>query len=361
MIDKRVILVTGVAGYWGARVAARLAEQPGFHVIGLDVEPPRDTSCQDVDLIQADVRNPLLGELLASENVDTVCHLSFTDSARPSEASFEANVMGTMKVCAACAQAGVRKVVLKSSTAVYGAHPDNSAFLTEEHSLRGSQRYGYSRDMVQIETFANGFRRQEPDIALTILRFPNVVGPRVDTPMTRFLSEPWTPVLLGFDPLMQVIHEDDVVEALVHSTVDGEQGVYNVAAEGVLPLSKIMALAGKIGLPVFHPFAYWGAGLLGGTRLRLSRCVPIELDYIRYSWVADLTKMREVLCFTPHYTADEALREFAGRHRLSRYRSDSAALSYDEVRLRDTIERRRRARSRQDGVSLDEEGEEDDD
>jgi UDP-glucose 4-epimerase len=361
MTDARVILITGVAGYWGARVAARLAGQPEFHVIGLDVEPPQDAGCQGLDFIQADVRNSLLSELLVSENVDTVCHLSFVESARPSESSFDANVMGTMKVCGACAQAGVRKVVLKSSTAVYGARPDNSAFLTEEHPLRGSQRYGYSRDLLEIEAFANGFRGQVPQIALTVLRFPGVVGPQVDTPMTRFLRQPWTPVLLGFDPLMQVIHEDDVVEALVHSTVDGQPGVFNVAAEGILPLSKLMALAGKIGLPVFHLFAYWGVSLLGGTGLGLGRHVPIELDYIRYPWVADLTKMREVLGFTPHYTAEEALREFAGRQRLSRYMSDSAALAYDEERLRDTVERRSRARSRYEGVLVDEEGEEDDD
>ncbi len=361
MVDKRTVLVTGVAGYWGSRVAARLTAWPEVHVIGLDVEPPRDRGCRDIDLIQADVRNPLLAELLSSEQVDTVCHLTFVDSLRPSESSFETNVMGTMKVCGACAQAGVRKLVLKSSTAVYGAQPGNSAFLTEEHPLRGSHRYGYTRDMVEIEAFCNGWRRQVPNLALTVLRFPSVVGPTVDTAMTRFLREPWTPVLLGFDPMMQVIHEDDVVEALVHAILDGTPGVYNVAAEGVLPLSRLMAIAGKIGLPVFHLFAYWGIGLLGGTGLRLTRYVPIELDYVRYPWVGDLARMREVLCFTPRYTAEEALREFAGRQRLSHYLPESAALAYDEERLRDTLDRRRRAQQRQAGMqgALDQEGDED--
>lgn len=345
MAPKRVVLITGVAGYWGSRVAARLVAEQDVHVIGLDVEQPAE-KIKGLDFIQADIRNPLLVDLLKQEKVDTVCHLTFIDTARPSESAFEVNVMGTMKVFGACAEAGVRKIVLKSSTAVYGAHPDNPAFLTEAHPLRGSRRYGYTRDMVEIESFCNGFRRQAPQIKLVILRFPSIVGPTADTPMTRFLKEVWTPTLMGFDPMMQVIHEDDVTAALVHAILHDVSGVFNVAAEGVLPLSRLMALARKFAVPVFHLFAYWGIGLLGETGLRLTRYVPIELDYIRYPWVADLTKMREELGFTPRYTADEALREFAGQQVMHRYLPEAATLSYDEERLRDTLERRRRAQKR---------------
>jgi UDP-glucose 4-epimerase len=180
----------------------------------------------------------------------------------------------------------------------------------------------------------------------TILRFANIIGPEADTPLARFLQEPWTPVLLGFDPMMQVIHEEDVVDALVHAVIHDLPGVFNVAAEGVMPLSRLMALAGKFPIPVFHLFAYWGVGALAGSGSQVTRLVPMELDYIRYPWVGDLAKMREELCFTPRYTADEALREFAGKQRLRRYLPESKALAYDEERLRDTIERRRRARVR---------------
>jgi UDP-glucose 4-epimerase len=345
MTEKRKVLVTGVAGYWGGRVAARLVSEPGWKVIGLDIEQPKET-IKGLDFIQTDNRNPLLLDLLQAEQVDTVCHLTFIDRVRPSETAFDVNVIGTMKVLAACAEAGVRKIVLKSSTAVYGAHADNSAFLTEEHALRGSRTYGYTRDMVEIEAFCNGFRLQAPEVALTILRFASIIGPNVDTPMTRFLQDSWTPVLLGFDPLMQIIHEEDVVAAIVHSVVNDTPGVFNIAAEGVLPLTKLMGLAGKLPLPVIHLAAYWGIGLLGGTGLRLTRYVPIELDYIRYPWVTDLTKMHQEMEFTPHYTAEEALREFAGQQRLRHYLPEAATLAYDEERLRDTIERRRRARER---------------
>jgi UDP-glucose 4-epimerase len=343
MADKKVILVTGAASYWGARIAAKLVAEPGLHVIGLDVEPPAE-KIKGLDFIQADIRNPLLVDLLKQEEVDTLCHLNFIETARPSETAFDLNVMGTVRVFGACVEAGVRKIALKSSTAVYGAHPDNPAFLTEEHPLRGSRRYGYTRDMVEIEAFCNGFRRQSPDIQLTILRFPSIIGPTADTPMTRFLKELWTPTLMGFDPMMQIIHEDDVVNAMAHVIVNDAPGVFNVAAEGAMPLWKLMALAGKPPIPVLHLLVYWGTQILGETGLRVTRYAPIELDYIRYTWVADLARMREQLGFAPHYTAVEALREFAGRQRMRRYLPESVTLAYDEERLRATLERRRRLR-----------------
>jgi UDP-glucose 4-epimerase len=337
-MTQKVVLVTGVAGYWGARVAGQLAAERGLHVIGLDTDPPaRDI--QDLDFIQADIRNPLLVELLKSENVHTVCHLTFVENARPSEAAFDLNVMGAMKVMGACVQAGVRKIVLRSSTAVYGARPENSAFLAEDAPLNGSRRYGYTRDLVEIEAFCNGLRRQSPETTLTVLRFPGILGPACDTPMTSFLQAVQAPVLFGFDPMMQIIHESDVIGALVHAALNDAPGVFNIAAEGALPLSKLMALAGKVAVPVLHLLAYW-TGPLGSNRL-----APIEWDYLRYPWVGDLARMRSEFGFAPRYAAAEALREFAARQRVRQYMPDSAALTFDEERLRDTIALRQRARA----------------
>jgi UDP-glucose 4-epimerase len=149
MSAKRIILVTGVADYWGSRVAARLTADERYHVVGLDAEQPAGKR-DGLDFVLADVRNPLLVELLQAERVDTVCHLAFVHSIRRSETAFDANVMGMAKLLGACAEAGVRKVVLRSSTAVYGARPTNSAFLTEGQPLRGSRRCGYTRDLVEI-------------------------------------------------------------------------------------------------------------------------------------------------------------------------------------------------------------------
>ncbi len=134
MAKKRIVMVTGVAAYWGARVAAKLIEQPELYVLGLDSKPPAK-EIRGLDFVQADIRNPLLSELLKEERVDTLCHLVFEESLTPSESTLDLNVMGTMKALGACAEAGVRKAVLKSSTLVYGAQPTNSGFLREDHPL----------------------------------------------------------------------------------------------------------------------------------------------------------------------------------------------------------------------------------
>jgi len=357
MGDKTTILVTGVGSYWGAQVAARLLDRASsavhgrqltlddLHVLGVDSVPP-SMEIKDLDFIQTDLRNPLLKELFISEQVDMVCHLAFDDDPIPSEGSFDLNVMGTMKLLGACAEAGVKKVVLRSSTAVYGAKPTNPAFITENHALYANHNHGAVRYLAEIETFCSGFRRQVPDMKLTILRFASIIGLTVDTDLTKYLKQPHVPVLLGFNPLMQIIHEKDVVEALVFALINDRPGIYNVAAEGILPLKKLIALAGKPAFPVFHWFAYWGQSLLEGHR-GFDPFLPIGLDYIRYPWVADLNRMQDEMGFAPQYTAEEALREFAHQQRLGKYLSIESARKLDEERLRDILERRRRLRERQ--------------
>jgi hypothetical protein len=119
----------------------------------------------------------------------------------------------------------------------------------------------------------------------------------------------------------------------------------------------LIALAAKLPIPVIHLFAYWGFGLASSVGAPINKYAPIELDYLRYSWVGDLTRMREELGFVPRYTAEEALREFAGEQRLRRYMQESVTLAYDEERLRDTIERRRRARDIDAATRSDDQGE----
>lgn len=339
MTRKRVIVITGAGSYWGSRVAAELAAQPKLHVIGVDEKPPQ-AQIRGLDFIHADIRSPLLTTLLREEAVEAVGHLAFVENDRPSEWSFDYNVMGTMRVLAACAEAGVRQVVLKSSTQVYGAHAENSAFLREDHPLRGGRGYGHVRDLIEIESFCNGFRGQAPKVALTILRFAHIVGPHADTPLTRLLREEAAPVLLGFDPMLQVIHEADVVAALVHALHAPAAGVFNVASEGTMPLWRLLGLANKPAVPVLHPLAYLAAAVLG------PKYTPIDLDYLRYPCVGDLHKMRTLLKFAPQYTADEALREFAAEQRLREYTPEAPTRAYDEERLRDTLERRARLRAR---------------
>jgi UDP-glucose 4-epimerase len=336
MVEQRVVLITGVSGFWGSRLAQRLLEEPELRVIGLDAEAPQQ-EIDGLDFVRADIRNPLLPDLLRSEEIDSLCHLAFQEAARHSEAAFDYNVMGTMKVIAAAAASGVRQVVLRSSTLVYGAHPDNSAFLRESSELRGSRRDAMTRYQLEIESFLNGFRRQAPEIDLAVLRFAHVVGPEVSTPMSRYLKQPLPPVLLGFDPMLQVIHEDDAVEALAQAVIGGSDGCINVAADPPLPLLRILGLASKMPLPLPHPLAY---------RSRFRALCPIEANLLRFRCVADLTTMRDELEFTPQYSSDQAIESVAVHRRINQYKPGTEAADHEEERLRATIERRRKNRAR---------------
>lgn len=376
MTDKQVILVTGVGGYWGSRLATKLLSQVEVYnqdnnifvdasninrsssqiqVIGVDTSPPKEP-IENFDFIQADVRNPLFGELLKSEHVQTIVHLALIENYQASESAFDLDVIGTMKVLGAAAEAGVQKVVLRSSTSIYGARPTNPAFITENYPLNGDKANGFIRNLIEIEAFVNGFRRQVPEMVISVLRFANIVGPTVMSPMTHFLRMRPPITLFGFDPMMQVIHEDDVIDALLFAALNDVPGVYNIADEGVIPLGKILGLVGRVSLPVIHPLAYWSTGLMRSVGLGPDNWYPIEPDYLRYSLVTDLRRMREDMKFSPAYTAEEALREFAGYLRLKKFRPDKPDLAFDEERLRDTLERRRRQREHASLQKIDQQG-----
>ncbi len=344
MSDETVLMVTGVSSYWGARLASRLLQEVGVRVIGVDsVAPSNDVP--GLDFIAVDSRNPLLAELLRTESVGALCHLDFTATVEINDKLSQRNVSTLMNVLAASAEAGVQRVVLKSSTVVYGARPDNSVFLTEESELRASGGYGYSRDLLELEAYCNGYRPQWPEVGLTVLRFANIVGPRAITPMTQFLSLPSPPILLGFDPIMQLVHEDDVVEALALAMLHDRPGVFNVAAEDAMPLSRILRLARRIPIPIFHGLAYRGMKVLEGLGMERQRYVPLEWDYLRHSLVTDLASMRDELTFNPVYTAAESLREFASQQ--GQAEDDGVRMTRSEAWLKDIINRRQRKKERQ--------------
>jgi UDP-glucose 4-epimerase len=185
---------------------------------------------------------------------------------------------------------------------------------------------------------------------LTILRFAAILGPTVDTPWVRFLREPRAPTLLGFDPVMQIVHEDDVVAALVHAVHCDVPGVFNIAAEDAMPLSKIRSLAGKPPFGVFHPLLYWGAKRWAGNPSLAGRYLPMDPDYLRYPWVGDLARMRDEMEFVPAYTAEDTLIEFAQLYREGNVQSSAELQALQENRLRVTIEKRQRAQDRQAGA-----------
>ena len=139
----------------------------------------------------------------------------------------------------------VRKVVLKSSGLVYGANKADPYNFREDMARTGPANTPVERSLLEVEAFVRDFADDNPHVDVSLLRFANVLGVDIDTPFTAALRRPVVPEILGFDPRLQFIHEDDVVDALMYAINNDIPGVYNVGADGVLPWSEVCAIVGK--------------------------------------------------------------------------------------------------------------------
>lgn len=338
-------MITGVAGQWGRLLTRRLLAQPGIRLLGIDRRAP-DWLEPGLDFIKADVRNPLLPDLLRAEQVDTVVHLAFRERQWRREYDFESNVLGAMYLIGACAAAGVTHVVLKSTMAVYGARPENPMYVAESWPCNAQSSYAYVSDAVEIERFVEEFSAEYPEMRLAVLRFANIVGAEVTTPFTRLLHLPVLPSLLGFDPLLQVIDVEDVVEALAQAALSDAHGPFNIAAPGVVTLCQVAGMLGRPLLPLLHWPVYWGWNAAVSWRVgrRTLRWFPLEPSYLRFPCIGDLTRMTEVLGFNPQRNARQTIEHFVQAQRLQKFHAANEAGQYAADRLDQTLRMRRASR-----------------
>jgi UDP-glucose 4-epimerase len=304
----RVVLVTGVAGDLGRRFARGLAASAEVErVVGVDVTPPRG-DVGPVAFVRADIRNPVIAKVIAREQVDTVVHLSV--QAGPGTAAKELNVIGTMQLLAACQQAPqLRHLIVKSSAAVYGSSNRDPAMFTEDMSARRQPRGGFPKDVIDVEGYVRGFARRRPDVRVTTLRNAHVIGPRVQTAMTRYFRLPVVPTVLGFDARLQFVHEDDLYGALTLATLNDVAGTFNVAGDGILMLSQAVRRVGRPALPL-PPFAVStvGSSMRSARRSDLS---PAQVNFLTYGRGIDTTRLRTILGYQPRLSTEEAFADFA--------------------------------------------------
>ena len=232
----RVVLVTGVSMDLGRRMARQLTALPDVdHVVGVDVLPPRG-DIGTVSFVRADIRNPVIAKVIARENVDTVVHMSVIASpgtAGGRTSMKEQNVIGTMQLLAACQQApSLRHLVVKSSTAFYGATNRDPAMFTEDMGPKQQARAGYAKDVAEVESYVRGFSRRRPDVTVTTLRAANVIGPLVNSPIVSYFRLPVIPTVLGFDARLQFLHEQDLMDVLIHAVRTDLPGTFNIAEIG---------------------------------------------------------------------------------------------------------------------------------
>jgi len=314
----KVVLVTGVARQLGGRLARRISREPGVdRVVGVDaVAPGHDLG--GAEFIQADIRHPMIAKILAEQSVDTVVHMdvSGTLPGRNNRAAVkETNVIGTMQLLGACQQAqAVRRLVVKSTTSVYGSASRDPAVFTESMPPKSLPSGGFAKDAVEVEGYVRGFARRRPDVAVAVLRFANILGPRADTPLAGYFSMPLLPTVFGYDPRLQFVHEDDVIDVLLLAVREARRGTlnsgtFNIAGDGVLLLSQAARRLGRPTVPVLLPAVTWMS-----RTLRTAGITDFSREQIRlltHGRVVDTRQMRETLGFVPKFTTAETFRDFA--------------------------------------------------
>ena len=337
----RNVLVTGVCRDVGGRFARRIADDPAVdRVIGVDVVPPR-TDLGKVRFVRADIRNPVIAKVIAAEDVDTVVHLSViaTPGGAGGRSSMkEINVIGTMQLLAACQKAAsLRRLVVKSSAQVYGASAKDPAMFSEDMTPRRSPRSGFGRDSVEVESYVRGFARRRPDVTVTTLRCANLIGPTIETTLTRYFSLPVIPTVLGYDARLQFCHEYDALAALHHAALHGIDGTFNLAGDGILMLSQAIRRLGRPSVPL-PPLAFGAAGALVPAARRADLSAD-QAAYLTYGRGIDTTRARTVLGFEPTYTTAKAFADFAGRLGSGPLAPERVRAAED--RLRSLLERTR--------------------
>jgi UDP-glucose 4-epimerase len=315
-MPPKIVLVTGVSHFLGAHLAARLAADSSIErVLGVDTVPPRPDAHRRMgraEFVRADIRNPLIAKVISGARVDTVVHASLSPNPARSGGRvpmMEMNVIGTMQLLAACQQSGsVRRLVVKSTTAVYGASARDPAMFTEDMGPKSLPSGGYAKDAVEIEGYVRGFARRRPDVPVTMLRFTNFIGPRIETVMTGYFSLPVAPTVLGYDARVQLLHEDDALAVLQRAVAHELPGVFNVGGDGVLLLSQAIRRAGRLPLPVPNPAV--------GPVARLFRNAGLvdfsseQLRFLNFGRVVDTTRLRTEFGYTPRWTTAEAFDDF---------------------------------------------------
>ncbi|MFE1259317.1 NAD-dependent epimerase/dehydratase family protein [Streptomyces albogriseolus] len=313
----KVVLVTGVARQLGGRFVRRIQRDPEVdRVVAVDAVRP-EHHLGGADFVQADIRQPTIARVLAESGADTVVHLDVTGTplGGGGRASLkETNVIGTMQLLGACQKSpNIRRLVVKSSTNVYGSAPRDPAVFTESTPPKSLPSGGFAKDTVEVEGYVRGFARRRPDVAVCVLRFANILGPAADTPLASYFALPVLPTVFGYDPRLQFVHEDDVIEVLrigAHeprrSTLNS--GTFNVAGDGVLLLSQCSRRLGRPTVPLLLPAVTWAGSLM--RTLGMSDFSPEQIRLLTHGRVVATDQMRETLGFTPKYSTAETFADF---------------------------------------------------
>ncbi|MGY0491913.1 SDR family oxidoreductase [Streptomyces sp. WG-D5] len=347
-----VVAVTGAASGIGALLTERLAASDAIkQVLAID---ERRGECTSATWHVLDVRDPAIAEKL--RGADVVVHLALDLDLESDPAARTAyNVRGTQTVLTAAAAAGVHRVVLCTSTMVYGALEDNELPLAEDAELRATAEATGVGDLLEVERLARRAPRAHPGLNVTVVRPAVLVGGGTDTALTRYFESPRLLVVAGSRPAWQFCHVDDLCSALEHAVLEKVDGELAVGCDGWLEQEEVEELSGIRRMELPSAVALGAAARL--HRIGLTPSPAGDLAYTMYPWVVSGSRLHDS-GWRPQWTNEEVLAELleevAGRRtvagrRLGRKDATAAGAAGATVALLGTaavVRRVRKARRR---------------
>jgi UDP-glucose 4-epimerase len=303
------ILITGAAGYLGSQLLAVLAADKSAvgRIVAVDVRDiPAHKQLPGIDYCRCDVRSADLCELFKSKAPSVVVHLaSIVTPGKDSNREFEysVDVLGTENVLNACLAAGVEKIVVTSSGAAYGYHPDNPPLISEDRPVRGNEAFAYAYHKRLVEEMLARWRSAHPELKQVVLRVGTILGETVRNQITDLFEKPRLIAIQGSDSPFVFIWDRDVAGSILHAISTDKTGIYNVAGDGALTVAEIAARLGKrcIVLPAW----LLGAALSVLRRLHLTQYGPEQVDFLRYRPVLDNRRLKEEFGYVPRKTSSE--------------------------------------------------------
>lgn len=301
------VMITGASDGFGLLLVKKLSNDPRITQIIALKSSDIDYSSHDYDDNEKlsfetakDLRPRALEEAFKKNpDIDAVVHMAYSDKPEKNENgkfTHETNVFGTMRILNLCEKYGVKKFIYKSPSSIYGANPDNPVLIKEDFPLRGNRAYQALRDKIEADVICQLHIKENQYPKVVILRFCGIIGEHIRSPLNTLFSRPFVPTLMGFDPMFQIIHEKDVVNAVILAMFNEKaEGIFNIAGKYTQPLSEVIRRLGKIPFPisglaldlVYKPY----------FMLKREHTFPFDVNYWKYPFVIDTTRAKEVLNF----------------------------------------------------------------
>jgi UDP-glucose 4-epimerase len=315
MAGGPAVLVTGAAGYVGRLCVAALSKRRSdlSALVALDwVETDASERLDGVVYAQGDICDPRLVELFREHGIDTVVHLASIVRApkgAPEDLAYRVDVLGTKNVLEACEAVDAKRLIVTSSGAAYGYHPDNPDWLDEEDPLRGNDEFEYSKHKRIVEQMLSDWREQRPELRQVVFRPGTIVGKDVQSPVTDLFEKPVILGIVGSSSPFVFIWDQDLVACLVDAVFTDKVGVFNQAGDGALTPREIAKLLGKpyVQLPAsFVKAVLWALKGLG-----LTENGPERVKFLRYRPVLSNRRLKEEYGYTPELTSRQAFELYA--------------------------------------------------